>query len=113
MDAASSAILAPTSPEGAEMKILHCPLNGPRNISEFMCLGEVKPVPPPDAGVAQWADFVFMERNAAGWVREWWLHIATNFVFLVDRDTRIDEILATYRIGDTRLQHSPGEGSAS
>jgi sarcosine oxidase delta subunit len=54
-----------------------------------------------------------MERNAAGRVREWWLHIATNYVFLVDRDTRTDEILATYRIGDPRLQHPAGEGSAS
>jgi sarcosine oxidase, subunit delta len=95
------------------MKILQCPLNGPRNISEFVCLGEVKPVPGPDAGMAQWADFVFMERNGAGRVREWWLHIATNYVFLVDRDTRTDEILATYPIGDPRLQHPTGEGSAS
>ena len=95
------------------MKILQCPLNGPRNISEFVCLGEVKPVPGPDAGAAQWADFVFTERNAAGRVREWWLHIATNYVFLVDRDTRSDEILATYRINDPRLQHPTGEGSAS
>ena len=95
------------------MKILQCPLNGPRNISEFVCLGEVKPVPGPDDRMAQWADFVFMERNAAGRVREWWLHIATNYVFLVDRDTRSDEILATYRISDPRLQHPTGEGSAS
>ena len=95
------------------MKILQCPLNGPRNITEFVCLGEVKPVPGPDAGTAQWADFVFMERNAAGRVREWWLHIATNYVFLVDRDTRTDEILATYRIGDPGLQHPTGEDSAS
>jgi sarcosine oxidase subunit delta len=95
------------------MKILQCPLNGPRNISEFVCLGEVKPVPGPDDRMAQWADFVFMERNAAGRVREWWLHIATNYVFLVDRDTRTDEILATYRIDDPRLLHPAGEGSAS
>ena len=95
------------------MKILHCPLNGPRNISEFVCLGEAKALPRPDAGPAQWADFVFMERNLAGRVREWWLHAATNYVFLVDRDTRTDEILATYRIGDPRLQEPVGEGSPS
>jgi sarcosine oxidase, subunit delta len=94
------------------MKILHCPLNGPRNISEFVCLGEVKPVPGPEAGAREWADFVFIENNRAGRVREWWLHVATNYVFLVDRDTRTDEILATYRIGDPRLERSPGEGSA-
>jgi sarcosine oxidase subunit delta len=94
------------------MKILDCPFNGPRNISEFVCLGEVKSVPGPDAAATEWADFVFMERNPAGRVREWWLHLATNFVFIVDRDTRTDEILATYRIGDPRLAQAPPGGGA-
>jgi sarcosine oxidase subunit delta len=85
------------------MKILNCPLNGPRNISEFVCLGEVKAAPTASADMAVWADYVFLERNAAGPVREWWIHIATNYIFIVDRDTRTDEVLATYRIGDPRL----------
>ena len=29
------------------MKILHCPLNGPRNISEFAWVGEVSRCPTP------------------------------------------------------------------
>jgi len=95
------------------MKILDCPLNGPRNISEFACLGEVKTMPAPTAGITEWSDFVFMERNPAGRVREWWLHIATNYVFIVDRDTRTDEILATYRVGDPRLARTQTEGSPS
>jgi sarcosine oxidase, subunit delta len=85
------------------MKTLDCPLNGPRNISEFACLGEVKTLPAPNAETAVWAEYVFLERNPAGPVREWWLHIATNYIFVVDRDTRTDEVLATYRIGDPRL----------
>jgi sarcosine oxidase subunit delta len=89
------------------MKILNCPLNGPRNISEFVCLGEVKLLPATEAGAEQWAEFVFTERNLAGPVREWWLHVATNFLFIVERDTRNDEILATYRIGDRSLAAAP------
>jgi sarcosine oxidase, subunit delta len=85
------------------MKILHCPLNGPRNISEFACLGEVRAAPVANADVAAWADFTFMERNPAGPVREWWIHLATNYVFVVDRDTRTDRVLATYRLDDPRL----------
>lgn len=85
------------------MKILECPLNGPRNISEFACLGEVKAPPASNAGTAVWVDYVFLERNAAGPIREWWIHVATNYIFIVDRDTRSDEILATYRIGDPRV----------
>ena len=94
------------------MKILHCPLNGPRNISEFACLGEVKALPAPQAGTDAWADFVFMERNPAGRVREWWIHLATNYLFIVDRDTRTDEIIATYPIGDPRLDAIPPAGGA-
>ena len=95
------------------MKLLNCPLNGPRNISEFVCLGEVKPLPAAQAGPQEWAEFVFMEENPAGPVREWWLHLATNFLFIVERDTRTDEILATYRIDDPRLAVAlPGAGAS-
>jgi sarcosine oxidase subunit delta len=92
------------------MKILHCPLNGPRNISEFACLGEVKTMPAPGSGTAEWSDFVFIEQNPAGLVREWWIHIPTNYVFIVDRDTRTDDIAATYRIGDPRLAQAQAGG---
>jgi sarcosine oxidase, subunit delta len=78
------------------MKILNCPLNGPRNISEFVCLGEVKAPPSPTAATSEWSDYVFMERNPAGIVREWWSHVATSYVFIVERDTRTDMIIATY-----------------
>lgn len=88
------------------MKILNCPLNGPRNISEFACLGEVKTAPPSDAGMADWANFVFTERNTAGLVREWWIHIATNYMFIVDRDTLTEEIIRTYRVNDPLLSQS-------
>ena len=94
------------------MKVLNCPLNGPRNISEFACLGEVKNVPAPNASPAEWADFVFLERNSAGRVREWWIHIATNYVFIVDRDTRTDDIFATYRIDDPQLAQRAPEDEA-
>jgi sarcosine oxidase subunit delta len=93
------------------VKTLDCPLNGRRNISEFACLGEVKALPDAEAGTAAWADYVFLERNPAGPVREWWIHIATNYIFIVDRDTRSDEILATYRLGDLRLAPAEDDGS--
>jgi sarcosine oxidase subunit delta len=94
------------------VKTLDCPLNGRRNISEFACLGEVKAPPAADAGTAAWADYVSFERNPAGLVREWWIHVATNYIFVVDRDTRSDEILATYRIGDPRLALPVDDGSS-
>jgi len=78
------------------MKIMPCPLNGPRNITEFVCLGEVKAVPAPDAPAAAWAEYLFLENNPAGLVREWWCHVPTSYVFIAERDTVTEDIVATY-----------------
>jgi sarcosine oxidase subunit delta len=77
------------------MKIMVCPLNGPRNISEFIYGGEVKAYP--DRGSdAEWADYVFLEENAAGVVREWWYHAPTAYWFIAERNTVTEEIIRTY-----------------
>ena len=79
------------------MKILHCPLNGPRNISEFLWGGEVVGRPDPAAASgAGWADYVFGAENARGVVREWWFHVPTSYWFIAERDTGTDEILRTF-----------------
>ena len=63
------------------MKILNCPLNGPRNISEFVWGGEVKPgADPATATDAQWTEYLFLESNIAGEIHEWWLHAPTNYL---------------------------------
>ena len=54
------------------MKILNCPLNGPRNISEFAWGGEVKAMPDPvRCNDRAWADYVFLECNEFGLVWFW------------------------------------------
>lgn len=79
------------------MKILPCPLNGPRNVSEFVCFGEVaEPVDPNALDDAAWAEHVWSANNTAGVVREWWCHVPTSFWFIAERDTRTDEIVRTY-----------------
>ncbi len=79
------------------MKIMTCPLNGPRSISEFVCFGEVSEMPEPSqTGDEDWADFIWMSNNTAGVVREWWCHAATNYWFIAERNTVTDEILKTY-----------------
>ncbi len=81
------------------MKIMNCPLNGPRNIFEFAYGGEV--VTPPDSAHAsdeEWAAFVFMEGNRAAVVREWWLHVPTAYWFIAERDTVTDTIVRTYAV---------------
>ncbi|MGE6689893.1 sarcosine oxidase subunit delta [Stutzerimonas stutzeri] len=79
------------------MKIMNCPLNGPRNISEFTYGGELKLMPDPTTcSVAEWASYVFNSDNALGVVTEWWMHTPSSYWFLVERHTGSDEILRTF-----------------
>jgi sarcosine oxidase subunit delta len=74
-----------------------CPLNGPRNISEFAYGGPVVAEPDPAACTdGEWTDSLFMDDNPAGRVREWWCHLPTATWFIAERDTVTDEILKTY-----------------
>ncbi len=83
------------------MKVMNCPLNGLRNISEFICFGEVSKMPhPDDVSDAEWADFIWMSNNAAGVVQEWWCHVATTYWFIAERNTVTDEIMKTYPASD-------------
>jgi sarcosine oxidase subunit delta len=82
------------------MKLVNCPLNGPRNAQEFICGGEVIDEPAQDAAMADWADHVFLENNTKGVVHEWWCHVASSYWFIVTRDTQSEEILATNTADD-------------
>jgi sarcosine oxidase, subunit delta len=96
------------------MKIIHCPLNGPRNASEFLWGGEVREMPDPaNADAASWADYVFLQANEAGVVLEWWCHVPTAFWYIAERDTRTDEILRTYPARELfreRREFGPAKG---
>ena len=85
------------------MKVMTCPLNGPRNISEFICFGEVTEMPDPTAASdREWAEHVWFSNGTAGVVREWWMHLATGYWFIAERDTVSDEILRTYPPDEAR-----------
>ncbi|SFG21138.1 sarcosine oxidase subunit delta [Neptunomonas qingdaonensis] len=79
------------------MKIMNCPLNGPRNISEFVHGGEVSQMPDPNScSDMEWADYVFYSDNAIGIVTEWWLHAPSGYWFIAERHTASDEIIRTF-----------------
>ena len=83
------------------MKIMNCPLNGPRNISEFVCGREVKETPDPaTCSDEAWAAHLFLENNVAGEVVEWWLHAPTSYWFIVRRNTITEEIIQTYSVDE-------------
>jgi len=95
------------------VKIIDCPLNGPRNAQEFVCGGEVRQEPSQDAAIDKWADFVFLENNLQGIVHEWWCHVATSYWFIVTRNTATEEIIATRRPDEffAGLKQTDGTGS--
>ncbi len=82
------------------MKIMTCPMNGPRNISEFVWGGDVKRDPGQACTDGDWADHLFLEDNAAGEVDEWWLHAPSNTWFIARRNTVTDAILWTRTLDD-------------
>lgn len=90
------------------MKILVCPLNGPRPTSEFVYGGEVRIAPDPDTcSDVEWADYVFNRNGAPGVKYEWWCHIASGFWFIMLRDTARDVVLATYSADSVRGGQRP------
>ena len=83
------------------MKIMHCPLNGPRNIAEFVYGGTLGTLPDPaTCDDRRWAEYLFMESNTRGVVREWWYHLPSAYWFIAERDTASDTILKTYPASD-------------
>lgn len=81
-----------------------CPVNGPREISEFQCLGPRRTIgrDDPDTILAH----LFAVENAFGPMVEWWRHRPSNTVFLAERHTVTDEILRTWVPDGTEASHA-------
>jgi sarcosine oxidase subunit delta len=91
------------------MKVLICPLNGPRPVSEFVYGGEVRISPDPNTcSDASWSDYVFNRSGTPGIKREWWCHIASGLWFIALRDTARDVVIATYPADSVRGGEPPG-----
>ncbi|MEZ5778608.1 MAG: sarcosine oxidase subunit delta [Paracoccaceae bacterium] len=79
------------------MKLLVCPLNGPRNVDEFQYLGPLRDMPDPNAFTdAEWARYLFRAENRPGTMLEWWRHRPSNYVFVAERHTVTDRVLRTF-----------------
>jgi len=79
------------------MKLLRCPINGWRPLSEFVYGGEVRPMPDPTAASdREWAEYVFCRQGEPGVLREWWYHVPSGTWLVAERDTLKDEVRATW-----------------
>ena len=82
------------------MKLLNCPINGVRPISEFLFGGEYREMPnPDDCSDLEWASYVHYRDNAPGIKKEWWYHTPSGTWFVAERNTMTDEVLTTYLYG--------------
>lgn len=83
------------------MKIMNCPVNGPRAVTEFAYWGALRDVPDPaSASDAQWADYVFNRNGVPGIKKEWWCHTPSNTWFIAERDTERDVVIRSYLYGE-------------
>ena len=83
------------------MKMIACPIQGLRPVSEFVYWGEVRDTPDPDTCTDQeWADYVFNRNGVAGIKKEWWCHISSNTWFIAERNTVTDQTVRTFLYGE-------------
>lgn len=83
------------------MKILECPINGPRPVQEFAYGGELRAMPDPDKATdTEWMGYVYNRDGAPGVKREWWYHLASGTWFIAERDTAADSVQRTYLFGE-------------
>ena len=91
------------------MKLLTCPINGPRPLQEFVFGGEVREMPDPNnASDVEWADYVFNRTGEPGVRREWWYHTPSGTWFVAERDNLRDEFVRTYLYQATPAQPAVG-----
>ena len=86
------------------MKLLTCPINGARPVSEFAYGGEYREMPDPAVATdAQWADYVFSRASVPGVKKEWWYHSPSGTWFIAERDVQTDVVHRTYLFGEAAL----------
>lgn len=81
------------------MKLLTCPVNGARPLSEFVYGGELRIPPAADCSDKEWADYVHNRHGAPGLKHEWWYHSPSGTWFIAERNTLTDQVIRTYLKG--------------
>ena len=83
------------------MKLLKCPVNGVRPLSEFTYGGEWRDMPDPDKCTdKEWAAYVHYRNGAPGLKKEWWYHSPSGTWFIAERNTLTDKVMRTYLLGE-------------
>lgn len=77
--------------------LLPCPNCGSRDVNEFAYAGEETDRPKDHPTFREVTAYLYFRKNVAGVQREWWYHrMGCELWFLADRDTRTNEVLASW-----------------
>ena len=80
------------------MQRFPCPFCGLRDEREFHYvaeLGKVRPDTTGDISEADWASYLYDQRNEKGTVREVWMHMTCGELFILERDSVTMEVLGS------------------
>ena len=80
------------------MQLFPCPFCGLRDEREFSFAGEAgkaRPSATRDVSDADWANYLHMQRNEKGPVREVWCHLPCQEYFVMERNSVTMEVLGT------------------
>jgi len=77
---------------------IDCPNCSRRPVWEFHYGGPVRSRPAPTAEKDEWTDYLYNKPNIRGVQFEWWYHhSACKLWFVVERETKTNEVLTTCR----------------
>jgi sarcosine oxidase, subunit delta len=99
------------------MLLITCPYCGTRPELEFVYGGQAqvaRPADPAAVGAQDWADFLYMRDNTRGVHAERWRHThGCGRFFNALRDTRNDQFLGSYRVGEPAPALPPDDAKAA
>ena len=87
------------------MQIFPCPFCGPRDDREFYFAaeaGKARPNTTNEISSADWARYLYRQRNAKGRVREIWMHMTCQELFVIERDSLSMEVLGSQSLRGDR-----------
>jgi sarcosine oxidase subunit delta len=88
------------------MKLLKCPINGTRPVSEFVYGGSYREMPDVDGSSDyEWAAYVHYRNNKPGVKKEWWYHSPSGTWFIAERNTMSDDVITTYLYSELAMGH--------
>ena len=97
------------------MQTFPCPFCGLRNETEFHFAaeaGKLRPDTTRDVSDAEWASYLYAQKNAKGSVKEVWMHTTCAELFILERDSVTMDVIGATALRGQPLQEQSLEGDS-